>query len=248
VNRLDDATALLLAAGKGTRMRSDLAKVLFPLEGRPLILHVVDAAGLAGFPRIIVVVGHQHEAVRAALAGRRVEFALQAEQLGTGHAVAQAAPLLAGTTGDLVVLAGDAPLVRAGTLRDLVARHRQTRAVVTVLTAMHPAPQGYGRIVRGKTGGITAIVEDRDLAPEQRGLREINSSIYAFRWPFLEAALPRLGTRNEQGEYYLTDAVEMAFAAGERVEGVVAEDYREIMGVNTPEHLEEARAALRVRP
>jgi bifunctional UDP-N-acetylglucosamine pyrophosphorylase/glucosamine-1-phosphate N-acetyltransferase len=176
-----------------------------------------------------------------------VEFAFQAEQLGTGHAVAQAAPLLAGNVGDLAVLAGDAPLVRASTLRALVARHRQTGAVVTVLTALHPEPRGYGRIVRDAAERITAIVEDGDLAPDQRGIREINSSIYAFRYPFLEAALPRLGTRNRQGEYYLTDAVEMAFASGERVEGLVVEDHREVMGVNTPEQLEDARAALRER-
>ena len=147
------AAALVLAAGKGTRMKADLAKVLFPIDGRPLIHFVLDAVEEAGFSRAVVIVGHQAELVRETLAGRDVEFALQAEQLGTGHAVLCAAPLLEGFTGDAAVLAGDAPLIRGATLRRMMERHRDARATVTVLTALLEDPSGYGRVLRDGPGG-----------------------------------------------------------------------------------------------
>jgi len=232
-----DAAAVILAAGKGTRMRSDLAKVLFPLAGRPLLLYVLDAVRRAGFGRTVVVVGHQADAVRRA-AGTEPAFVLQEPQLGTGHAVQCAMPALAGFDGAVVVLAGDVPLIRSRTLRRLVDRRREGGSLVTVLTAEVPDPAGYGRIVRGPGGEVAAIVEDKDATPAQRKIREINSGIYAFDRAFLDRGLPRLGNENRQGEYYLTDTVGMAVAEGGPVAGVRIEDPRELEGVNTPEQLE----------
>lgn len=239
-----ETVALVLAAGKGTRMKSDLAKVLFPLAGRALVHYVLDAAEEAGCDRIIVIVGHQHERVRRELAERRVEFALQSEQLGTGHAVMCAAPLLDGYEGDVMVLAGDAPLIRGASLRELVEHHRRSNAAVTVLTAILHDPSGYGRIVRDSSGRLEAIVEEKDCTPEQRRIQEINSSIYAMRWPFVSRVLPRLGRENRQKEYYLTDSVAMAFEEGLPVEGIVVGDAREVAGINTSEQLEEARMVM----
>lgn len=246
--RLPETVALVLAAGKGTRMRSDLAKVLYPIEGRPLIHLVIDAVEEAGFARTVVIVGHQHERVRETLRGRRVEFALQAEQLGTGHAVLCAAPLLDGFTGDVAVLAGDAPLIRGETLRQMMAHHREVSATVTVLTALLDDPSGYGRVVRDAAGRkVVAIVEDKDCTAEQRRITEINSSMYAFSYPFLSGALGRIENRNRQGEYYLTDTVALAFAEGRAVEGIVVEDPAEVSGINTPDQLESARLVMRGR-
>ena len=247
MNTLGEAVALVLAAGKGTRMKSDLAKVLFPLEGRALIHHVLDAVEEAAFARTLVIVGHQHERVEEELSGRQVEFVLQEEQLGTGHAVQCAAPELAGYKGDVVILAGDAPLIRGRTLRELVEHHRRRAAAVTVLTAVLSDPSGYGRVVRDEEGRVVGIVEDKDCTPGQKKIQEINSSIYAMRWPFLSRVLPRLRRDNQQGEYYLTDSVGLAFAEHLPVEGIVVEDPREVAGINTLEQLEEARMVMNER-
>jgi bifunctional UDP-N-acetylglucosamine pyrophosphorylase/glucosamine-1-phosphate N-acetyltransferase len=164
-----------------------------------------------------------------------VEFALQAEQLGTGHAVLCAAPLLEGFTGDVAVLAGDAPLIRGETLRQMMSHHREANATVTVLTALLDDPAGYGRVVRDVSGRrVVAIAE-------------INSSMYAFSYPFLSGALGRIENRNRQGEYYLTDTVALAFAEGRAVEGIVVEDPVEVSGINTPDQLESARLVMRGR-
>lgn len=241
------SAAVILAAGKGTRMKADMAKVLFPLGGRPLLLHVLDAVKGADFGRTVVVVGHQGDQVRAAAAGRNLEFVLQEPQLGTGHAVQCAAPLLGEFPGSVAVLAGDAPLIRSRTLVEMMALHRETGAMVTILTARVPDPYGYGRIIRNREGKITGIVEEKDCLPEQRLVDEINSSIYAFDYPFLSENLSRLGHDNRQGEYYLTDIVSMAFEKGERVEGIIVADHREISGINTREQLEAAEAVHQAR-
>ena len=224
-------------------MQSDLAKVLFPLRGRPLIHNVLDAVAGAGFSRTVVVVGHQHERVREALSGWDVKFVLQEPQLGTGHAVQCAAPLLSDFKGAVAVLAGDVPFIRTETLAGLMEHHHRTSAAVTVLTARLDDPSGYGRIVRDPSGRITAIVEEVDCRPEERSVREINSSIYAFDYPFLAKSLPRLGRENRQGEMYLTDTVGMAFDEGALVEGIVVDDEHEVSGINTPEQLADAETA-----
>jgi len=233
-------TAVVLAAGKGTRMRSDLPKVLFPLAGRPLIEHVLDAVEGAGFSRVIVVVGFGQEKVRRALAGRDVLFSLQEPQLGTGHAAQCAEAHLEGFEGDEVILAGDVPLIRPATLTRLLETHRSRDADVTVLTALVPEPTGYGRVLREKDGSVRAIVEEKDCTEEERRVNEINSGIFAFRHPFLADALPRLRTDNRQAEYYLTDTVGMAVASRRPVQAVRVEDPMEVAGVNTPEQLKEA--------
>lgn len=240
------AVAVLLAAGKGTRMKSDRAKVLFPLAGKPLLLYVVDAVLAAGCDRTIVVVGHQADRVRDVLHGRNVDCVVQEPQLGTGHAVMCAAPLLASVTGSVAVLAGDAPLIRADTLRSMLRHHRRAQAAVTLLSAVLPDPSGYGRVVR-KEGRVVGIVEDKEATPEERAIREINSSIYAFDGPFLLRSLPRLGNENRQREYYLTDLVHLAFAEGRPVEALPVDDPHEVEGVNTPEQLEETERRLAER-
>jgi len=241
------ATAVVLAAGKGTRMKSDLAKVLFPVNGRPMVEHVLDAVAAAGVERAIVVVGHQADRVREALAGRGVEFVLQAQQLGTGHAVMMAAPLLEGDEGDTVVLAGDVPLIRPATIAALADNRRRTGAAVTVLTAILEDATGYGRIIRDARDRVVAIREHRDCSPAELAVREMNSSIYAFHTPFLLGALPRIGRNNEQAEYYLTDTVELAAADGLDVDGLVVPDFEEVSGINTVDQLGEAERALLAR-
>lgn len=242
-----ELVAVILAAGVGKRMRSDLAKVLHPVRGRPMVDHVIDAVRAAGVERVIVVVGHQAERVRAALAGRGVEFVLQAEQLGTGHAVDQARPLLASNTGTTLVLCGDTPLLSAATLRELLATHARTGAAATVLSAVLDDPTGYGRILRDPTGEVRGIVEHKDASEEERRVREINSGLLAFSTPDLFAALARVQNDNAQGEYYLTDTLAILLRMGRRVSAQPAADVREVMGVNTAEQLEEVAAIMEQR-
>jgi UDP-N-acetylglucosamine diphosphorylase/glucosamine-1-phosphate N-acetyltransferase len=240
-----ESVAIVLAAGKGTRMKSDLAKVLFPLCERPLLHHVLNAVEGSRFDRTLVVVGHQADRVKDSAGQRNVEFVLQEPQLGTGHAVQCAAQLLEGYEGGLAVLAGDAPLIRSRTLDAMMAHHHDSGAAVTILTAFLPDPAGYGRIVRDPSGQVIAIIEDVDCTPEQRAIQEINSSIYAFDYPFLAGCLPRLAAENRQGEFYLTDTVGMAFAEGLPVEGMVVGDHREVSGINTADQLREAETVMR---
>ena len=239
--RHPDVTSMLLAAGQGTRMKSDLAKVLHPMAGRPLLAHVLDALGALGVGRVVVVVGHQRDRVRAAFPDARVAWVAQEPQRGTGHAVQVAEPALAGT-GTLLVVYGDAPLLRAATLHALLERHAASGAAVTVLSMRLPDPRGYGRIVREGEDGVRAIVEERDASPKQRAIDEVNSGIYAFEWPKLAQVLPELVSHNAQGEYYLTDALALMRAHGWRTAVSCAPDARELLGINTPEQLAEAEA------
>ncbi|TMQ69816.1 MAG: bifunctional UDP-N-acetylglucosamine diphosphorylase/glucosamine-1-phosphate N-acetyltransferase GlmU, partial [Candidatus Eisenbacteria bacterium] len=228
-----DTTALVLAAGQGTRMHSDLAKVLHEMSGSPLLAHVLAALEQLGMGRSLVVIGHQADRVRAAFTDADVEWVLQSEQRGTGHAVLMAGPMLEDFEGTLLVVCGDTPLLRATTLESLLARHRQEQAAVTVLTTHVPDPSGYGRIVRDAHGAIAAIVEEREATPEQMRIDEINSAVYAFHYPALEQVLSRLTAHNAQGEYYLTDTVRLLIADGRKANAVVAPDYRELLGINT---------------
>ena len=239
--RHPDTAAIVLAAGQGTRMNSDLAKVLHPMAGRPLLAYVLDALDQLGVGRVVVVVGHQRERVRAAFPRAGIEWVVQAEQRGTGHAVLMADPALRGFTGTLLVVCGDTPLLRAATLHALLEHHAASGAAVTVLSTRVPDAAGYGRIVRGPGGeGIAAIVEERDASPEQKAIDEINSGIYAFNYPVLEAVLGALTVHNAQGEYYLTDTVALIQRAGHRAAVQCADDWRELLGINTPAQLAEA--------
>ena len=224
---------VVLAAGKGTRMKSAVPKVLHRIAGQPLIEYVLRAAGAVTPASIILVLGHEADQVRTALSHRKdLSFVLQQPQLGTGHALLQAEPPLRGATGVVVLLSGDVPLLKPETLQRLVTEHQQAAAAATVLTALVDDPAGYGRIVRDD-GAIAAIVEDRDASPGQRQIREINSGIYAFDIAPLFDALREIGSANAQGEYYLPDLVTIYRGRGLRVETVTLEDPREILGVNT---------------
>jgi bifunctional UDP-N-acetylglucosamine pyrophosphorylase/glucosamine-1-phosphate N-acetyltransferase len=232
--------ALVLAAGQGTRMKSDLAKVLHPMAGRPLLAWVLDSLGELGLDRVLVVVGHQRDRVRAAFPGAGVEWVEQVEQCGTGHAVIMAAPALAGFAGTLLVVCGDTPLLRTATLHALLEGHAASGAAVTVLSMRVPEPRGYGRILRDGRGGLAAIVEERDATDEQRRIDEVNSGVYAFHYPALAETLASLTARNAQGEYYLTDTVVLMGQRGFGTALVCAADHRELLGINTVEQLAEA--------
>jgi bifunctional UDP-N-acetylglucosamine pyrophosphorylase/glucosamine-1-phosphate N-acetyltransferase len=237
-----------MAAGKGTRMKSGVAKVLHTTSGMSLIEHVLRSVDQLGPASIVVVVGHMADQVSAGVLGSRpnVVTALQEPQLGTGHAVLQTEPHLGGKAGTMLLLSGDVPLMRPETLQALVDHHRTTGATATVLTAEFAQPDGYGRIVR-TDGAISAIVEHKDASPAQREIHEINSGIYAFDLEPLFPALRQIGSANAQGEYYLPDLVSIFRSQGRRVEALRVADPGEILGVNSRKELAETSAVLRDR-
>ena len=237
-----DVTALVLAAGQGTRMKSDLAKVLHVMAGRPLLAYVLDALTPLGLGRTLVVVGHQRERVQAAFAGADLEWVTQTEQRGTGHAVRTAGPALGEFEGTLLIVYGDTPLLRPATLHGLLDEHRRAGAAATVLSMRVPDPHGYGRIVRAPDGSVDRIVEERDANAAERAIDEVNSGIIAFEYPALTAVLADLTPHNEQGEYYLTDTLALLRQRGSAPAAVCASDYRELLGINTVEQLAEAEA------
>lgn len=243
-----DAQAVILAAGKGTRMKSARAKLLHPLLGVPLLDHVVRAVRSAGVDAITVVVGYQAEAVEAAMEGRGLAFARQDPPLGTGHAVQAARERLAAhPTRTTLVVNGDVPMLRAETLKALLDAHRAGGAAATVLTVVLDDPSEYGRIVREQDGSVRAIVENKDASAEEKRIREINAGIYAFETRPLLEALARLRPQNAQGEYYLTDVVGLLRKAGHRVDAMAAPDSREALGVNSHSELAAAARILRQR-
>lgn len=238
-------SAVILAAGMGKRMGASLAKVLHPLGGAPMVRHVADLARQAGASPIVLVVGHQAEAVRAVFSPEETDlrFARQGEQLGTGHAAGIGIDALdPGQGGDLILLCGDAPLIRPGTLKALIERHRSEKAAVTLLSAVVTDPSGYGRIVRERGGSedMVAIVEEKDASAAEREICEINSGTYVFDLDYLRAAIPRLGRENRQGELYLTEVVAIAAEEKKRLLAVPAPVAEEALGVNTPEDLARA--------
>jgi bifunctional UDP-N-acetylglucosamine pyrophosphorylase/glucosamine-1-phosphate N-acetyltransferase len=239
---------VILAAGKGTRMKSALPKVLHPLAGRPIIEHVLRTADELEADRTILVVGHGADDVRAALASRpALEFVIQSPQLGTGHALLQAEPNLAGKSGTVLLLYGDVPLLSAATLRRLLEAHRRAGAAATVLTMVMPDPYGYGRIVRDSSGRIERIVEERDASAAEREIREVNSGIYALELGPLFQSLHGLATDNAQGEYYLTDLIAAYHRAHRRLETLCLESPGELRGVNSREDLADLTPVLRAR-
>jgi bifunctional UDP-N-acetylglucosamine pyrophosphorylase/glucosamine-1-phosphate N-acetyltransferase len=238
---------VVLAAGKGTRMRSRLPKVLHRVAGRPIIDYVLDVASQLSPASISLIVGHEADRVREALSARPgLGFALQEPQLGTGHALLQAEPLLRGASGTVLLLSGDVPLLRARTLRQVLEAHEDARAAATVLTARVDRPDGYGRIVRDATDGrIVRITEHRDATVEERRINEINTGIYAFDLEPLFPALRAIGAANAQGEYYLPDLVAIYRQRGLTIETVETGDIREVQGINSRSELAEASAVLR---
>jgi bifunctional UDP-N-acetylglucosamine pyrophosphorylase / glucosamine-1-phosphate N-acetyltransferase len=237
--------SIILAAGEGTRMRSKLPKVLHPLAGKPMIHYALDAVeDLVDLPPVLVV-GHGADAVKAAV-GDSASYALQAEQLGTGHAVLMAKPLLAGKADLILVTYGDMPLLRGETLDKLVQLHKQSGGPVTITSFIGDAARGFGRVVRAGSGHVTAIVEQADATPEQLAIREYNVGAYCFSSDWLWSALGEIPV-SPKGEYYLTDLVGLAVAAGFALESLVLDDPDEAIGLNTRVHLAEAEKVMRVR-
>ena len=229
-------------------MGSDLPKVAHPVAGEPMATWVVRACRAAGCDRIIIVVGYRRDTVRASLAGEpAVEFVEQQEQLGTGHAVQQARPVLDGFTGDVLILAGDGPLIRGESLRRLVEHHRTTGSAATLATAEVDDPAGYGRILRDPSGSFLGVVEHANATDEQRAIREINPSVYCFRANDLFTALDRVGRDPASGEFYLTDAPAVLAGSGARIDAVRSLSAEEALSINTPTQLAEVDAILRAR-
>lgn len=239
-------TIVVLAAGLGTRMKSGLAKALHPLAGKPLIRHVLDAAKEIEPEKIVLVLGHQADKVRSAVEGYRTDIVLQAEQLGTGHAVKQATDAIAAASGPVLILCADTPLLTGKTLADVLDVHRRSRAGVTLITAKVDDPFGYGRVVRGKTG-IMRVVEEKDATATQKKITEVNAGIYCFEKRFLLSSLTGLGKNNAQGEYYLPDTIELARKKKLRVSALLCDNRDEVIGVNSRVDLSRAEAVVRDR-
>ncbi|TAL12448.1 MAG: UDP-N-acetylglucosamine diphosphorylase/glucosamine-1-phosphate N-acetyltransferase [Nitrospirae bacterium] len=245
--------AIVLAAGQGTRMRSKLAKVLHPVCGRPMALYAVDLAETLAKGRVAVVVGHQAEKMKDLLSDRKVDLVVQARQLGTGHAVAQAQSVFQSRGGNassslrFVILSGDTPLLTEATVQALLAAHEHDRATVSMLTAHLDRPAGYGRIVRGRDGSVWKIIEDKDASPSDRRLTEVNAGTYVVEGEFLFSALAALKPANAQKEYYLTDIVEAAIRQGKKVTASIASNPIEALGINTRAEMAEAERVLRGR-
>lgn len=245
---MDDPVAIVLAAGKGTRMDSDLPKVLHEVCGRPMIQYVLDAVRRAGVKRVVVVVGYQAEVVKRALEGEKdVQFALQAEQLGTGHAVMMCEQVLADHDGPVLVVAGDTPLLKAESLAGLLEEQRTRGAACVVGTAETDANEGLGRILRDESGEFVGIVEQKDATPRQAAIREINTGCFAFHGRALFNSLSRIKPRNRQGEHYLTDCPAIMQSDGLAVVASCSLDIDEAMGVNTPDQLAAVEEKLRQR-
>jgi len=240
--------ALILAAGKGTRMKSARAKVLHPVLGVPLLEHVLRTVEATAAAPVAVVVGHQAEAVASAFASRGLTFVRQEPPRGTGHAVQVARDTFAAhPERTLLVVNGDVPLLRSETLQRLLATHRERGAAATLLSVVLDDPGAYGRVVRDETGGVRAIVEAKDATDDIRGIREINAGLYAFEVPALLSVLGKLQPQNAQGEFYLTDVVGLLRAGGHKVAAVAADDPEEGLGVNSVAELAAATRTLRGR-
>ncbi len=247
---MSETWTVILAAGEGKRMRSRRAKVLHRLAGRPLVAYPVALARAIGTRGIVLVVGHQGEAVRAALAGEPdLRFVEQKEQRGTGHALAMARDAVPASATVLLLLYADVPLLATATVTRLLAHHRRTRAAATLLTFTPADPTGYGRILRrgGARGRVRGIVEERDATAAQRRLRESNSGIYGFDPRVLWPTLDRLSPENDQGEFYLTDVIGLLVRGRRRVEAVHVDDPLEVAGVNDRRQLAELEVVLRAR-
>lgn len=236
---------VILAAGKGTRMKSRRPKVLHPLAGLPLLHHVLRTAAAVTPATTVLVVGHQGDELRASVSSfTALEIVVQEPQLGTGHALLQVEPILAGQSGTLVLLSGDVPLLEPSTVEALVEHHERTGAAATIVTAVLQHPFSYGRIVR-REGRLVRIVEERDASPEQRRIKEVNTGIYAFALEPLFEAIRSISAENAQGEYYLPDLVSLYRRRGLGVETLLVDNPSEVRGVNSQRELAELATVLR---
>ena len=240
---MSNRMAIVLAAGKGTRMKSSLYKVLHPVCGLPMVEHVIRSVKQSGVEQIVTIVGHGAEKVQEVL-GDSSEYALQAEQLGTGHAVLQAKDLLASQEGTTLVICGDTPLLTGETLQQLFETHETTGAKATILTAVAEDSTGYGRIVRSANGEVSKIVEQKDASEAELEIKEINTGTYVFDNQALFVALASVKNDNAQGEYYLPDVIELIKADGDSVSAHIMDDMDEAIGVNDRVALSQAQRTM----
>jgi UDP-N-acetylglucosamine diphosphorylase/glucosamine-1-phosphate N-acetyltransferase len=239
-NDNDNVAIIILAAGKGTRMKSSKAKVLHTVAGRPMILHVIDTAVDVAGKNVVVVIGNQAEAVRETVESRaQVLFAFQSEQLGTGHAVQCALPFIPESISAAIILCGDVPLIATATIRRLISQHFQNGNEITLLAVTLDNPYGYGRVIRDAHGNVDAIVEESDATAAEKAIDLINSGIYCVNRSFLETALLQVESRNAQQEIYLTDIIGIARRSGKKIGLMNLNDYEssEVIGINTMEDL-----------
>lgn len=242
----EEVIAVVMAAGKGTRMKSNKSKLVHQIYGKELVTRVVETAKKADVNEIIAVVGYKKEQVQAVL-GDSVKYAYQEEMLGTGHAVMQTVKYLEGRKGKVVVLNGDVPILRPETLKNLIQKSIKNKEYATLLTAIYDNPTGYGRIIRDEGGNIKGIVEQKDATEEQKEIQEINAGIYCFDIEELLLALKEIKPNNAQGEYYLTDVIKIMNDKGLKTGAVIVEDNTEILGVNDRLQLEMLTRILRLR-
>lgn len=238
--------AIILAAGQGTRMKSKLYKVLHPVCGKPMVQHVIDQVNQLQIEDIVTVIGHGAEKVQEQL-GDSCKYALQEQQLGTAHAVMQAESVLSARSGTTLVICGDTPLIKAETMKELIALHEQSQAKATILTAYADNPAGYGRVLRGEGGLVEKIVEHKDASEEERYVKEINTGTYCFDNQALFSALKKVSNENVQGEYYLPDVIEILKEEGEVVTAFQSSEFEETLGVNDRVALSQAEQILRKR-
>ncbi len=243
---MENIIAIVMAAGKGTRMKTNKSKVVHKIYGKELIARVVETVQKSGINDIIAVVGHKRDDVQNVL-GDSVKYAYQEELLGTGHTAMQAIPYLKGKKGKVVVLYGDVPLVRPETIKKLIAKSVAEKESATILTALYNNPTGYGRVVRDASGNVKAIVEEKDATDEEKAITEINGGIYCFDIEELILALEKITRNNAQGEYYLTDVIKIMNEKGLKTGAIIVEDNTEILGVNDRAQLEMLTRILRIR-
>lgn len=236
---------LILAAGKGTRMKSDMPKVIHKVNGVPMITKIIDTLSGLNPKENILILGHKKEEVLKVV-GENCDYVLQTEQLGTGHAVIQAKEKLEGYDGDVMILCGDTPLLRESTLKSLYEYHKESGAVTTILTSIYENPFGYGRIVK-EDGLVKAIVEEKEASEEIKKIKEVNAGVYCFNSKELFKALDKIDNNNEKGEYYLTDVIGIQVSENKKVQSFILEDKMEILGVNSKVELAQAGKVLRDR-
>lgn len=238
---------IILAAGKGTRMKSQTAKVLHPIQGRAMLYYPIELARDIESDKIIVIVGHQAELIRKAMADGNLIFVHQEQQLGTGHAIQQTKSTLKDFDGHVLILCGDVPLLLSSTVKVLTELHIKSHASITVLTALLDDPSGYGRIVKDQTDNVMKIVEERDATADQKKIKEINTGIYCVECKFLFEAVEQIDNNNAQKEYYLTDIVEIAGRRKAKVISSIVTDPVEAMGINTMAEMEKANSIMTER-
>jgi UDP-N-acetylglucosamine diphosphorylase/glucosamine-1-phosphate N-acetyltransferase len=241
---MTNLAAVILAAGKGTRMKSDLPKVLYKVNNKPMVHYSIDLSEVLGANKIIVVVGYGKDQVIEEIYKRGVDYVIQEPQLGTGHAVMQAEQALEDFNGDVLVFYGDVPMLSKTSMEAMLLKHRSEDLSVTILTATFENPFGYGRIIRNEKGNVVKIVEQKDASESEQSIREINSGIYVFKKDDLFHALKMVKNENVQSEYYLTDVIEILGAEGKKIDTFVTQTPDEIKGVNTIEQLAEVEGLI----